>query len=314
MTTSLTVAPNGTPSRAGSGHRSTAPSSPPPDRTRRLARTAGLLYLTIVVFGLFAEIGVRAQLVERGDPTATAANIIDNATLFRIGFAADLVVFLCDVAIAVVLYQLLRPIDQTLSLLAAAFRMTQTAIIGLNLLHMFDALRILDDSDYLSTFGADQTDALAQMALDSHRYGYILGLTFFGVSTVAIAALARRSGRFPRLLPPLLFAAGVGYVADSFMHFGIPGYHGGASALVLAPALVAEVWFCGWLLTRGRVLDSGPVDRRPGEATTTVVPDEALDARRRRNPTVPAAVDPTSSSQVPPHERAEGATSPWLLR
>lgn len=36
-----------------------------------------------------------------------------------------------------------------LSLLAAAFRLTQTAIIGLNLLNMFGALLILRDADYL---------------------------------------------------------------------------------------------------------------------------------------------------------------------
>lgn len=219
------------------------------------ARTAGLLYLTIIVCGLFAEVGVRSRLIEQGDPAATAANILEHPTLFRAGIAADIVMLLCDVAIAVVLYQLLRPISRTLSLVAAAFRMTQTAVLGLNLLSMFQALRILDDADYLDTFGSDQLDALALLSLDAHRYGYILGLMFFGVSTVVIGAIVRRSGRTPWALAALLVLAGLGYLTDGAMFFMIPGYDGSASAVVLAPALIAELWFCGWLLVKGRSLD-----------------------------------------------------------
>lgn len=219
------------------------------------ARTAGLLYLTIIVCGLFAEIGVRSRLIEQGDPAATAANILEHPSLFRVGVAADIVMLLCDVAIAVVLYQLLRPISHTLSLVAAAFRMTQTAVLGLNLLSMFQALRIIDDADYLDTFGSDQLDALALLSLDAHRYGYILGLMFFGVSTVVIGAIIRTSARAPRVLAPLIILAGFGYLADGAMFFMIPGYDGSASPIVLAPALIAEIWFCGWLLTKGRALD-----------------------------------------------------------
>ena len=142
-----------------------------------------MLYLIIIACGLFAEIGVRSQLIEPSDPSATAQNIIDSPMLFRAGLAADIVMFIADVAIAVVLYQLLKPLGRTLALLAAAFRMTQTAVIGLNLLNMFQAVRILGDADYLGAFGSDQTDTLALLYLDAHKYGYILGLAFFGVST-----------------------------------------------------------------------------------------------------------------------------------
>lgn len=225
------------------------------------ARIAGLLYLAIIVCGLFAEVGVRSRLIEQGDPAATAANILEQPTLFRAGIAADIVMLLCDVAIAVMLYQLLRPVSRTLSLVAAAFRMTQTAVLGLNLLSMFQALRIIDDADYLDTFGSDRVEALALLSLDAHRYGYILGLMFFGVSTVVIGAIVRRSGRTPRALAPLLALAGLGYLADGAMFFMIPGYDGSASAIVLAPALIAELWFCGWLLIKGRSLDELAVQK-----------------------------------------------------
>jgi hypothetical protein len=227
--------------------------SPPPRFST--ARTAGVLYVIIIACGLFAEIGVRSQLIEPGDPTATAQNIIDAPALFRAGLAADLVMFIADVAIAVVLYRLLKPLGRTLALLAAAFRMTQTAVIGLNLLNMFQAVRILDDADYLGAFGSDQTDTLALLYLDAHKYGYILGLAFFGVSTLIVGYLALSSRQMPRPLGVLLVLAGAGYLIDTFSFFLVPGYDGAASAIVLAPALVAEIWFALWLLTKGRRLE-----------------------------------------------------------
>lgn len=236
-------------------HPNATDTTPPPQSRFATARTAGVLYVIIIACGLFAEIGVRSQLIESGDPSATAQNIIDSPMLFRAGLAADIVMFIADVAIAVVLYQLLRPLSRTLSLLAAAFRMTQTAVIGLNLLNMFQAVRIIDDADYLGAFGANQTDTLALLYLDAHKYGYVLGLAFFGVSTLTVGYLALTSRQMPRSLGVLLGLAGAGYLIDTFSFFLIPGYDGSASPIVLAPALVAEFWFALWLLTKGRRLE-----------------------------------------------------------
>jgi Domain of unknown function (DUF4386)/FGGY family of carbohydrate kinases, N-terminal domain len=70
-------------------------------------------------------------------------NILASEALFRAGFAADLIVFLADVALAILLYRIFRPVRRTLLMLAAAFRLTQTAIIGLNLLNILTALMMI---------------------------------------------------------------------------------------------------------------------------------------------------------------------------
>jgi hypothetical protein len=227
------------------------------DRTASFvsARVAGVLYLIIVAFGIFAEVVVRARLIVDGDPQATAANIRDSEWLFRMGFGADLIVFLSDVALAIILFFLFRPVSRVVSALAAAFRLTQTAIIGLNLLSMFGALLIVREADYLRVFGQEGSDALALLLLDLHKYGYTLGLTFFGLSTLAIAYLAHRSCVVPRLLAALLGLAGVGYLCDSFAFFLVPGYDGSISPVLLAPALVGELSFALWLLLRGKRLE-----------------------------------------------------------
>ena len=56
---------------------------------QRYARLAGLLYLAIILLGLFGEVFVRGSLVATGDATATAAAIARSQQLWRAGIAGD---------------------------------------------------------------------------------------------------------------------------------------------------------------------------------------------------------------------------------
>jgi hypothetical protein len=212
------------------------------------ARLAGVLYLVIIVFGLFSE-ALRRRVTVSADPAATAANLRDSAWLFRLGFAAHLTFILCEVALVVILYLLFRPVNPTASLVAAAFRLTSLAVYALNLLNMFAALLVLDGADYLTgpTAGREET---ALFFLELHKYGYAIGLTFFGVNSLIMGYLLVKSSHVPTTLGVLLAVAGVGYLAHCFGYFLIPSY-AGSVPILLAPALVAEVWFCGFLLWRG---------------------------------------------------------------
>ena len=109
---------------------------------RTWARITGVLYLAIIVLGLFSELGVRGSVIVPGDPGATAGNILGSELLFRVGVVSDILVFLADVAVAVLLYLLLRPVSKLLSLTAAAFRLTGTAIYSVNLLNQVAALAV----------------------------------------------------------------------------------------------------------------------------------------------------------------------------
>ena len=83
------------------------------------ARIGGLLYLFIIVAALFGEAYVRGNLLATRDPIATANNILGSETLFRVGLAGELLTCVCDVAVALILYVLLKPVSRNLALLAA---------------------------------------------------------------------------------------------------------------------------------------------------------------------------------------------------
>jgi len=69
----------------------------------RTARFAGALYLVIILCGLWSELAVRGPLTVDGDAAATAANILANEGLFRAAFAADTIMAMADVALAILL-------------------------------------------------------------------------------------------------------------------------------------------------------------------------------------------------------------------
>lgn len=208
------------------------------------AFTAGVLYLIIIVLGL-TEAFIRANLVVAGDAAATAANILDAPWLLRAAFAANLAYILCEVALTILLYLLFRPVNATLSLLAATFRFTSLAVYGGNLVNTLAALLILEQGP--GTTGGPG----ALMHLGLHTYGYAIGLTFFAVHCLTMAALLVKSPNAPNVMGVLLGVAGLGYLANSTMYFFLPGYTGSLTVPLLAPALVAEAWLCLWLLRTG---------------------------------------------------------------
>jgi Domain of unknown function (DUF4386) len=192
------------------------------------ARIGGILYLVIGVGGVFAE-AVRGRLIVRGDAAATANNILNSEMLFRVGLAGEMIVLVCDVAVAMILYVLLRPVNRNLALLAAFLRVTHAGVYGLVGLFQLAAVVLLGGDDFLQAFDSQQLQALAYLSLRLHGYGYGVSLIFFGVSLVVLGYLIFRSQYLPRVLGALLVIAGLCYLVNSF-------------AQILAPAFAASLF------------------------------------------------------------------------
>jgi hypothetical protein len=224
---------------------------------KRLARTAGLLYLVVAVFGGFAELVVRAGIVEPGNGAATADNIRASATLFRVGFVSDLVQATFFLLTAMALYLLLRQAHELVARAMVIFVAVSVAIICLNLLHQYTALSLATGETYASTFGSAGSDALTGLFADMHAAGYLIAQMFFGLWLLPLGYLVYRSGYFPKVLGVLLVIGCVSYLVDLFAHFLAPGIAESVELLVVAPAAIGELWFVAYLLAKG-VRTSGP--------------------------------------------------------
>ena len=229
-------------------------SRPSVNSQRQTARIAGVLYLIIIAAGIFAEFFVRSSLIVAGDAAATASQIMASESLFRIGIASDLIMILSDVAIGLAFYVLLKPVNKSLALLAAFFRLAQAATLGLNLLNLFVALQLVSGAGYLAGLGASQAQALAMVFLEAHGIGYSIALVFFGCSILVLGYLLFKSGYFPRILGILLVIASLVYLVDSFASFILvdyANYAGITTPLVLVAAFIPEMALCLWLLIKG---------------------------------------------------------------
>jgi Domain of unknown function (DUF4386) len=226
---------------------------------KRLARIAGSLYLGVAVLGGFAELIVRQSIVELGHPVATAENIRDSATLFRAGFVADLVQATLFLLTAMVLYLLLRGINEFVARAMVVIVAVSVAIMCLNLLNQWVALQVATDR----AFGAG-SDALVGLFAGMHHDGYLIAQIFFGLWLLPLGYLVLRSGWFPAWIGVLLIAGCFGYLVDTFATFLAPSTADAIEAIVLAPAAIGELSFVAYLLIRGvRVREEEPLALAP---------------------------------------------------
>ena len=69
-------------------------------------RFTGFLYLLVIICAGFSQGYVRQTLILADDAAATAENILNNKGLFQLGLSTDLIAFLLDAVISILLYQI----------------------------------------------------------------------------------------------------------------------------------------------------------------------------------------------------------------
>jgi hypothetical protein len=212
------------------------------------ARIAGVLFLLSFVAGGFGEAYVPSRLIVSADATATAQNIKALDSLFRMGFAGYLVEAVCDIALTLIFYLLLRPVRKDLALLAAFFGLVGTAVYGVAELLYFSPSHILGGAGYLKTFSPDQLNTLALLSLKLFVYGGGIFLVFYGVAWVLRGYLIFRSGYLPKFLGVLMTLGGLAFVARNFALVLAPAYASGSLLLLMLPGALS---LAVWLLVKG---------------------------------------------------------------
>lgn len=214
------------------------------------ARIGGVLYLMLIGLGIFGQV-VKEKVIVSNDAAATAANLTSMETLWRFGIAAELFALICVVALAMIYFVLLRPVNKELNLLATFLRLVGIAVESIAALNLATALFPLGNAAYLKVFTPEQLYALASLAIKSHNYGYTLALLFFGFTFLFHGYLIYKSGFLPRVLGLMIQLGGFCYLANSFIFFLAPSIAGNLFPWILLPCFVAELSLALWLLVKG---------------------------------------------------------------
>jgi hypothetical protein len=179
---------------------------------QRYARLAGALILISLVAGGYGEFYVPSQ------------NLTSDTSLFRAGFAAYQVEAACDIALTLIFYVLLRPIDANIALGAAFFRILGTATYA---------------TGEIAYYGGSESAFAA---------GGNLSLMFYGIGTGLVGLLMFRAQYLPKWLGALLALGGLGFLARSFTVLLLRGV---PTMWLVLPMIVALLVLALWLLIVG---------------------------------------------------------------
>ena len=219
---------------------------------QRYARAAGIMFLISFVAGSFGEFYVPSKLIVAGNAAATVSNIVDHEMLFRLGFAGYLLEALCDVALALVLYVLLKPVHRNLALLSAFFGLLSTALFAVCEMLFFCAPFLVKNPVFAQSFTREQLDALVYFFVRVYASGAALFMVFYGSASLIRGYLIYRSGYIPRFIGVLFGLVGIAFIVKNFTLVLAPAY---SWDLLLAPAPIAVLVLTVWFLAKGVDVD-----------------------------------------------------------
>jgi len=213
---------------------------------RARSRLAGFFQLLEGSASSTGQVFILGTLVVQGDAAATAHNILANEPLFRLGFLLSVAGVAFHLAWALLMYQLLRPVNRTVAGLAAFVIIVCSALQAVTALLYLGPLLVLQGGSSLSGFSTAQAQALASTFLKLNAAAFDLDLVFFGLWCILTGHLIWRSTFLPRLLGALLVVYGVGWSL-----FAWPPLATFLFPAIAAASGLAEIPLMLWLLIVG---------------------------------------------------------------
>jgi hypothetical protein len=164
------------------------------------ARLAGVFETLEGFTATCGQVSVLGKLMVVGNAAATATNILQHETLFRWGFASSLFGVVFHLAWAFLFYQLLRPVNRSVSLCALLVIIVTCSIQAVTALLYLAPLLVLTVGSSLSALTQEQLQALAYIFLKLNGLAMDTNLVFFGLWCVLTGYLIFKSTFLPRIL------------------------------------------------------------------------------------------------------------------
>lgn len=218
---------------------------------KRISRIAGILYLLVVITGMFSLAYVPKQLFAWEDPAKTFSNIIAHETLFRAGIASSAICYLAFIFLVFTLYRLLRPVNESYAKTMAILAITSVPISFMNLANKYNILDLIHNAGQATT-ASQGLPAQAMLYLHQYDNGIMVSAIFWGLWLLPFGYLVYRSKFFPRILGIILMLGCFAYLINFFGNTLSAGYQqsGISQYLRLLPA-IGEIGTCLWLLLIG---------------------------------------------------------------
>lgn len=214
----------------------------PSTRGRILAVT----YLLLVGCGILAQAGIADTMVVANDAVATAANIQANPSLYRLAYTIFMIEMVAQVALCVMFYDLLKPVNRRVARVTLALGLVGAGIKTMARLFFYTPLLLLSGSPALSGLEPAQLASLSLAFIKINGQGAAIGIIFFGCETLLRGWLLYRSEFLPRFLGVLSAIGGIGWLTYLWPPLGSKMF-----MFVALFAIAGVLVTSGWLLIKG---------------------------------------------------------------
>jgi hypothetical protein len=225
----------------------------------KVAGVAGLLTFAIVVFGNYVLLN---PLIVPRNAADTARNILAHQTQFRVALTCFIAYGIGSIVLLSALYMILAPVNRSLALTGALFRLVFAILWLIAPLNSLAALRLLGDASYLNVFEPDRLQALARLQLAGSFDDYYVGLPFFGLAATVCAWLWLKSNYIPKGLSIFGVIASAWCVLCAFIFLIFPNFNKIVNDYIFdSPMAMFELIVSVWLLFKGiRTPNPGEAD------------------------------------------------------
>lgn len=220
--------------------------------TKKTARIAGLLYLIVVLTGIFTLAYIPSKLLVWDDAAQTLLNIKNSETLFRLSIVAGVLCYTAFLLLPFVLYKLLQQVSRPHAMVMVILSVVSVPFSLFNLVHKVNVLTLIKAPGYLQALDPARLQAEVLLTLDYYNNGIQIISVFWGLWLLPFGYLVFKSGYLPKVLGVLLMAGCFGYLINFTGHFLFESYGSlGIGRYVSLPASLGEIGICLWLLVVG---------------------------------------------------------------
>ena len=213
----------------------------------KAALIAGISLFVMILTTPFAEFSIFPKLIDYSNATKTAENIINNKHLFSVAIFLILLTLIADVVAAWALFIFLKPVNKSLSLLTAWFRLIYTAMYFIALYNLLKILSIAKSIEHLKHTGIGQINDDIFLNIKAFRVEGSFGLIIFGLYLILLGYLVYKASYVPKIFGVILILAGLSWVIDNLSNFLFPEI----DTSFLFVFTMGELIFMLWLLIKG---------------------------------------------------------------
>lgn len=161
-------------------------------------RILGVAFLLQAVTSLISGAFLLNSLLVPDDITETMTNVADHASLLRASIFGDVITAMGIIFLGVVLFVMLRKLNETAALVALGFYTLEAALLAASRIAAFSLLRI--SQEYVTSGRPAELKTIGTVASDVMDYGYTLHMLPCGLGAILFYYLLYRSGIVPRWL------------------------------------------------------------------------------------------------------------------